>query len=320
MENLLTSRVPAAGAGTPLAAWLAARFRYFDEVAWVAEIAAGRLRCNGALATAAHRLAVGDRIDYQPPPAAAGAVQPPVPIVHHDPDFVVVDKPAHLVAHADGAFAQHTFLHALARDHNDGQPFHLVHRLDRETSGLLLLARNAEANALLQAQFPTGVVEKHYLAIVHGKVAVPTFTIEAAIGPALGSSVAARRGVRPSGTAKARPARTEVQLLEQFAAYALLRLTPRTGRTHQLRVHLEHCGHPLVGDKLYGRSDAEYGEYVQHLKAGGEPTWGHRLGAGRQLLHAAELALAHPRSGARLHLEAPLPADFATFLASARTR
>ena len=239
--------------------------------------------------------------------------------MHADPDFVVIDKPPHLVAHSEGAFAQNTFLHALALQHNGGAPFHLVHRLDRETSGLLLLARDPTATVRLQACFTTGGVQKRYLAVVHGRVSTTT-PIDAPIGAAPGSSIAARRGVVPAGTPKARPARTSLRVLETFAAHTLLELTPHTGRTHQLRVHLEHVGHPLVGDKLYGRTDAQYLEYVAHLKAGGEPAWGARLGAGRQLLHAAGLTFVHPRSGAPIALEVAPPADFDAFLTTCRER
>lgn len=318
MANPLSSRVPAPEAGIPLAAWLAQRFRYHDAAVWRDEIAAGRVERNGARATADVVLAAGDTIAYRPPPAPPGP-RPAVPIVLDDPDFLVVDKPPHLVAHNEGAFAQNTFLHRLAAEHNEGAPLHLVHRLDRETSGLLLLARSPEATALLQPQFAAGAVAKRYLAVVHGAVAGTTFRIEAPIGPAANSAVAARRAALPPGTSKARPACTDVEVVERFAAHTLLSLEPRTGRTHQLRVHLEHLGHPLVGDKLYGRSDAEYLAYTTHLKAGGDPAWGHRLGAGRQLLHAAELAFAHPRTGGWVALASSPPADFAAFVAACRS-
>jgi 23S rRNA pseudouridine1911/1915/1917 synthase len=313
MENVLSSRVPVAGIGVPLATWLAVRFRYLDETAWRIEIAAGRVRRNGIVACAEQVLALGDEVAYRPP-AAAPRATPPVLIVHDDPDFVVVDKPAHLVAHAEGAFAQNTFLAALARDCGEDVRLTLVHRLDRETSGLLLLAKNADANTRLQQQFANGTVHKHYVAVVHGRLATSHFTIDAAIGPAANSIVTARRGVREPGTPKTRAARTDVFVLEQFAQHALLRLVPHTGRTHQLRVHLEHAGHPLVGDKMYGRTDAEYLEYVRHLKADGDPAWDNRLGAGRQLLHAASLDFAHPHTGTAIRLNAPMPADLQSFV------
>jgi 23S rRNA pseudouridine1911/1915/1917 synthase len=311
----LRCRVPAAADGCALAEWLAARFRYHDGEAWRAEIAAGRVSRNGAPAQAAARLAAGDEIAYAPAPAPPRQ-GPPVAIVHDEAAFVVIDKPAGLVAHASGAFPQHTFLAELER--RLGAPLLLVHRLDRETSGLLLLAKDAASNAALQALFAAAAMHKHYLAVVHGVVRDDRFTIDAPIGPAAHSTIAVRRAVVAAGTKHARPACTEVEVLERFASHTLLRLVPRTGRTHQLRVHLEHAGHPLVGDKLYGRSDAEYLDYVRHLKAGGDPAWDHRLGAGRQLLHAAALRFVPPGSADELALEAALPADFAAFLAAQR--
>lgn len=315
---ILQSRTPPAALGMGLAQWLAQRFTYLDEAAWRAEIGAGRVERNGSPATADDVLGAGDAIAYRPPRAPVReAVE--VTVVHDDPDFCVVDKPPHKVVQAAGAFVHNTFVPALAeRFALRGEVVTLepVHRLDRETSGLLLLAKNPDAARLLQQQFERGAVGKEYRAIVHGVVAADAMRIEAPIGRDLGSRVAVRRTVVPAGTPKAQAACTEVMVVQRFAAHTLLRCVPRTGRTHQLRVHLHHIGHPLLGDKLYGRSDADYEAYVQHQKQGGDPAWDQRLGAPRHLLHASRLSLAHPRSGAVLAWELPDPPDWQQVVAA----
>lgn len=303
--------VPAAGAGQPLVDWLAARFSYFDREAWADAVAAGRLQRNGVVAAAATVLLAGDRIAFAPEPAALPT--PEVAVLFEDADLVVVDKPPFLVTHHDSAFPGRTFVGALA-ERLGVAALHFAHRLDRETSGVLLLAKHAGAAAALQAQFAANAVHKRYAAVVRGNVLAAQGVIEGPIGRSAGSTVPVRRAVVASGS----PALTRFAVRERLPGCTVLELQPQTGRTHQLRVHLEHLGHPLVGDKLYGRSDAQYLEYVAHLKAGGDPAWGGRLGAGRQLLHAAELVFAHPRTGTAVLCRAPEPADFAAFVAAQR--
>ena len=306
MGNVLQSRVPATADGALLVDWLAARFTYFDAAAWRAQVTAGRVLRNQERANVHDQLCAGDHVAFVPAPAPATDV--PVVVLHADDDLVAVDKPPHLVAHRDGAFAQNTFLHALERRIGAESPLHLVHRLDRETSGVLLLARSANVVTELQRQFAQGNVVKEYVALVHGCVAADRFTVDAPIGAA-GGTIAARRAVVAADIRGARAAVTEAEVIRHFAAHTLLRVRPRTGRTHQIRVHLDHAGHPLVGDKLYGQSDARYLDYVRHLKAGGDPSWPGQLLAGRQMLHASRLQLRHPRHGRDLALEAPTPAD-----------
>ncbi len=309
MSHGLRTTVPAAAHGTPLVAWLAQRFTYFDAGAWRREIAAGRVQRNGGAAVADDRLGNGDVVDYAPAPPAPRP-ELVLPILFDDADLVAIDKPAHFVAHRDGAFPANTFLHELERRVHATSPLHLVHRLDRETSGVLLLARHRDAAAAMQQQFEAGTATKDYVAFVHGVVAPDRFTVDAAIGPARDSTIAARRGAVPARSPGARAARTDFEVLERFPDHTLLHARPRTGRTHQIRVHLEHAGHPIVGDAMYGRTDAEYAEHVRRRKAGEPPQ-------DRQRLHARSLTVRHPTSGASLVLEAPAPRGFTSIPSAA---
>ena len=317
-ETVLQSRVPAAAAGLTLGEYLAARFRYLDLDAWRAQVAAGRVRCNGGAARVEDRLAAGDLVAYRPAHAEPRA-DTAIELLHDEPDFVVVFKPAHLVAHADGAFVQNTFFRVLERHfaaRGERPRLALAHRLDRETSGVLVVAKTRAAGRNLQQQFAAGGVRKEYDAVVHGVIGRQSLVVDAAIGRDPDSEIAIRRTVLPAGAPGARAACTTLRVERRYAAHTLVRALPASGRTHQIRVHLEHLGHPLVGDKLYGRSDADYLAWVRHVKAGGDPAWPGRLPAGRQLLHAAMLELDHPRTGARLCFRAPMPRDISDFLAS----
>lgn len=309
----LRSRVPATADGLPLLDYLLRRFRYLDRDAWLREIAAGRLLHDGRALGKDHRVTTGMRLTYRrahrEPPVDAN-----VEVLHQDDAIVVVRKPAHLPMHADGPFVRHTLIH-LARTRLGLPGLHLVHRLDRETSGLCVLAQTATVRDALRQQFADGAVHKAYLAVVRGRVAAD-FEIDLPIGHSRHSTIALRRAAGADAVAEdLRPAHTCFRVLRCGAACSLLRCEPRTGRTHQIRVHLEAAGHPLCGDKLYGRPDADYLAFVAKVKAGGlardvapgEPD--------RQLLHAAELGFVHPSAGQPVRWIDPLPDAFEPWLA-----
>jgi len=216
---VLESCVPAEAAGTRLCAWLASRFTYLDAEGWARELAAGRVQRNGERADGADVVAAHDRVAWRPPPAPRHADVGQM-LLHVDPDFAVVDKPPHLVCHRAGAFLQHLFvpdLGALLAGDGHGGWLEPVHRLDRETSGVLLLARSPAAARALQQQFERGEVGKEYRAVVHGVVAADAFAVDAPIGRDPAGANAVRRAVLPADAPGARPARTEVAVLERFA-------------------------------------------------------------------------------------------------------
>lgn len=217
-------------------------------------------------------------------------------IVHLDDSLAVVEKPAGLVVHPAPSHRGPTLVDALGEllgGGADSERPGIVHRLDKGTSGLLVVARTDEAHAALQAAVRRREVERAYLALAHGRLRSRTGTIDAPIGRAARQ----RHRMAVSGAAS-RQARTHFEVLEPLAAETFLEARLETGRTHQIRAHFAAIGHPLVGDPTYG----------------GEK----KYGLERQFLHARRLAFAHPVSGERLSFESELPADLAAALEAAR--
>jgi len=303
---VLSSKVPPRAAGQALLDYLAGRFRYRSADEWAQSIADGAVTLNGARVEGSAVIARGDTVSF-PREAPEPVVEAPIDILHTEADFGVVVKPAGLPCHADGAFVRHTLVHRLC-ELMGRDAVRLVHRLDRETSGVMVVAWGRAAARHLGSQFAASTVTKEYEAIVHGAPEEDEFVVNVPIGRKLDSEISLRR---VAGKAEgASPARTAFLVVARGTDRSHVLARPATGRAHQIRVHLEHAGHPIVGDKLYGRSDAEYLEWVAHVKSGGHPAWGDRLGAPRQLLHASRLAFEHPGTGARMEFSAPPPQDF----------
>jgi RluA family pseudouridine synthase len=306
----LQARVPTACAAGPLLDWLVSRFRYFDADGWRTALRAGALTKNGVAADEHTLVRGGDAIGYQPPVDTIAPVQ--IAVLHCDDDLLVVDKPAWLVVQADTAFPAHSLPFHLRRQFSLGSERILepAHRLDRETSGVLVFTRNLAAARHCQRQFEAGAVHKRYLALVRGEVTWTKQRVDAPIGPRPDSALPHRRGVLAKGAPGARQASSEFTVIERLAGATLLRAVPHSGRTHQLRCHLEHLGHPLIGDTLYGTTEDEALAAVAARKAGRRPTT-------RHLLHAAELHLPGP-NGAQHRFAAPTPPDFAAAIAARR--
>ncbi|MEC7584450.1 MAG: RluA family pseudouridine synthase, partial [Planctomycetota bacterium] len=284
--------------------FLAQRFRYRDLDGWLEEIAAEKLQVDGRIASPTTRVQRGQSVTYTTEHREP-EVDLEVPILFEDADLAVINKPALLPCHADGTFVRHTLAYQLRQKLGKVS---LVHRLDRETSGIMLIARNRKTQRNLAEQFSQSAVEKTYLAVAGGQVD-GDFTADGAIGLASDSKISLRRAVVADDAPEAQPARTDFSVVRALSDRTLLRCRPHTGRTHQIRVHLAAAGHPLLGDKLYGRSDEQYLEFVHHVKAGGSPLFSPDGQPGRQMLHATSLRFAHPTHSKPLFFEVDMPQD-----------
>jgi 23S rRNA pseudouridine1911/1915/1917 synthase len=261
----------------------------------------GSVLVDGRPAKRGERLRGGERIDY-PTPGPVGTPLEPVDlglrIPYEDEHLLIVEKPAGLVTHPAAGVRGPTLVHALLHHQiaggDDPERPGIVHRLDKDTSGLLVVAKEPEAHRRLQAALRARDIDRRYVALVHGRPPSRRGTIEAPIGRDLLDP--ARMAV--DGRAP-REAVTHFELTEGLPAHTLLEVKLDTGRTHQIRVHLSAIGHPVVGDPLYGRGAAE-------------------LGLDRQFLHAARLSLTHPITGEPLAATSELPADLEHALAQAR--
>ena len=302
-------------AGGRLDAWLAARLDVSRSraVQWIDD---GRVTLNGAPVRKKDPVAPGDRLTVAiPPPEPSGVAAEAIPIsiVYQDADLAVIDKPAGLVVHPAAGHRTGTLVNALLHAVGDLSGIGgvlrpgIVHRLDKDTSGLLLVAKHDDAHRFLSDELKARRVKRTYLTAAWGHLAQDAVTVEAPIGRHLTQRL--KMGVVTGG----RAARTHFRRLERWRAADLLQAELDTGRTHQIRVHLLHLGHPVVGDRTYAPDRA---------KGFGGPERGWALSFAkrvpRQFLHAAELRFTHPRTGEAMHFEAPLPADLAAAAAWAR--
>jgi len=300
----LRLRVPDAAAGERLDRFLAGLPEIGSRAVAERLLAAGEVRVDGATLAKSHRLSGGETVVLDSahltrgrrPGVAPEAMELTIP--YEDEHLLVVDKPAGLVVHPAPGHARGTLVHGLvAHDAAGGdEPDRpgIVHRLDRDTSGLLVVARSPEAHRRLENLVRRRALEREYVALVVGRPRSRSGTIEAPIGR--DRSDPTRHSL---DTATPRDAVTHFELAELLPRHALLRVRLETGRTHQIRVHLSAIDLPVAGDPVYGRA--------------GE------LGLERQFLHAARLAFPHPLTGDRVEVTSALPPDLAAALEQARS-
>jgi 23S rRNA pseudouridine1911/1915/1917 synthase len=251
----------------------------------------GHITLNGAAAKASSRLREGDLVRVaEPPPIPAEISRQDIPldVLFEDSDLIVINKPAGLVVHPAAGNRNGTLVNALLHHCSElsgvggvERPG-IVHRLDKDTTGCLVAAKNDAAHRSLVRQFAGRSVSKIYLALVSGQIARPSGEVNEPIG---------RHPVhrqKMSVIERGRPARTSWRVLKALPMGSLVECTLHTGRTHQIRVHLKHLGHPILGDEVYGK----------------------RANYPRQMLHAWKLAFSHPRTGEPVSFQSPIPADF----------
>jgi 23S rRNA pseudouridine1911/1915/1917 synthase len=291
--------------------WLTRQYPAMSRGAVQRLIESGHITVNGAKTKATHTPRAGEviRVEWpEPKPAVAQPEDIPLDVLFEDEALLVLNKPPGLVVHPAAGNEEHTLVNALLH-HCAGQLSGIggvarpgiVHRLDKDTSGCLVVAKNDETHLALSTQFAGRSVHKIYHAIVCGEVAREQGEIKAAIA----RHVSHRKRMAVDD-GRGREAHTSFRVLERLNSATLVEAMLHTGRTHQIRVHFQHLKHPLVGDDTYGQR--------QNLRL----TELTRYSAPRQMLHAYELGFVHPRSGKKLKFIAPIPADFEDALKALR--
>lgn len=303
-EQIRSFRVDEAGQGARLDIWVAEQFPEVTRSRVKNLCQQGEITVNGRPAKASLRLDSGDEVTVILPAPREVRARPediPLDIVYEDKDLAVVNKPRGLVVHPAAGNETGTLVNALLNHCTDLSGINgemkpgIVHRIDKDTTGLLVVAKNDAAHASLAKQIKEKTAGRIYLALVQGNIAQDEGRIEQPIGRD------PRERKRMAVVDGGRPAATRFCVLERFGEYTLVECRLETGRTHQIRVHMKFIGHPVVGDPIYGIKK-------QKFKLDG------------QLLHAAGLELVHPATGRCMYFEAPLPDDFQAVLRSLRAR
>ncbi|QNM95814.1 23S rRNA pseudouridine(1911/1915/1917) synthase RluD [Chitinimonas koreensis] len=307
-DATLRVSVPTDCAGGRLDAVLAKLMPDYSRSRLARWIEQGKARLDGKAASPKTRVWGGEtvEVDAEPDPETQAFQPEPVefPVIHEDAALVVIDKPAGLVVHPAAGNWSGTLLNGLLHRYPElaGVPrAGIVHRLDKDTSGLMVVARTLKAQTELVRQLQARSVKRHYLAVAQGVLAADG-TVDAPIGRHPRDRL--RMAVVPNG----KPAVTHFGVLERYARHTLVECRLETGRTHQIRVHMAHIGHPLAADPVYGGRALPVSDEVAAALAG----------LRRQALHAARLALVHPDSGETLQWSSPPSVDFAALVDALR--
>jgi len=292
--------------------YLHGKFSNFSRVVIQKTIKLGHVTVNNHAVKPSFQLTPGDRIELTLPDLPSNEILPqelPLEIIHEDEDIIVINKQANLIVHPARNYKDGTLVNALLfysdELSNGFESFRpgIVHRLDRNTTGVMVVAKNDNAQSKIATQFQDRVVEKTYLAIVQGTPELNADCIKAPLGvhPRAREKYAVK-------TETGKEAITFYEMLKPFKGYSLLKLTPKTGRTHQLRVHLSHLHHPIVADDMYG------GKLVYPWQIENRPAQPEDPIITRQALHASTLKFKHPTTDEFIQFEAPLAEDMQTLL------
>jgi 23S rRNA pseudouridine955/2504/2580 synthase/23S rRNA pseudouridine1911/1915/1917 synthase len=319
MKRRVRFQIPRDWAGQSLIEFLARRFPYHSNPDWAERITEGSVRVNGRVVPPDMPLQFRDRVDY----TARDVVEPPVSadvaVVYEDRDLMVINKPANLPCHPGGRYFQHTLWAWLKGRHGVAHP-EFINRLDRETSGLVVVATGAAAARELRAQFCAQRVTKRYLAIVEGGFPERVIARGRLFTDVSAGGLKRRRFVRsgpddgPDAECAGEWADTEFHFVERAGPLSVVAAWPRTGRMHQIRATLHGLGFPVAGDKIYG---VDPGIFVRFCRNEMTAEDRRRLRLERQALHAAELQFRHPRTRRELAFRLDLPADMAHLLKKA---
>jgi len=319
----LTCTVDPYRSGWTIVEFLAHRFKYHTAEGWARRIRDRWVRVNAAEVGPDHRVNKDDAVQYtiwhtEP------AVDDSYGILYEDDWLVAVGKSGNIPVHACGVYITHTLIARVKEDF--GCKLNLAHRLDRETSGAVVLCKDRESNRRMAGMFARGEVEKRYLAAVYGTVPADGFEVDAPIGKmdqrdrfpdeyAFGKShnLATYLPKRRVDFENGKPAKTAFEVVERGPEFTALIAVPTTGRTNQIRVHLAHAGFPIVGDKIYALQGDLRDEI---LRAGLTDRVRKALILDRHALHCASLRFTHPMTGTDITIEAPLPPDLSPYFAA----
>ena len=333
MSELRTIEATAEAKGHRLDQFLVAQLEDVSRSRVQLLIDQGDVLVNGIVEKASLKLRGGERIDItgepHPAPLKAMAEEIPLDVIYEDADLAVINKPAGMMVHAgsgqnDDERSHGTLVNALlfrfkklSATGGDLRPG-IVHRLDKDTSGLIVVAKNDRTHAALAEMFSSRQIKKTYIALVQGSLERPKGTINASVGR--DPLRRTRMTAKPLGDARTAVTHYEMirRLANRFGKFTLIKVRIETGRTHQIRVHMASIGHPVVGDTLYGGAGQLTDQVVSQAatsKAARRKAEPEKLKLGRNFLHAAQLEFPHPKTGKLLQLEAPLPVELETFLA-----